>query len=241
MSKQIKTAVIQFPGSNCDLDTIYILRKIANVEADLIWHKNELKIADYDAFFLPGGFSYGDALRAGIIAAYSPIMQNIKEAAREKKPIIGICNGFQILVECELLPGALLQNDNLRFICQWVYLKTITNRTPFNNKINKDQIIHIPIAHGEGRYFIDSEPLKELYDNDQVVFKYCNKKGDIDIKYNPNGALDNIAGICNLEGNILGLMPHPERASEPILDPLHCEDGKLFFESLIDYIKRNES
>ncbi|MHA1270325.1 MAG: phosphoribosylformylglycinamidine synthase I [Candidatus Helarchaeota archaeon] len=234
----MRTAVIQFPGSNCDLDTLYILRNIANVNADLIWHKDELRISEYDAFFLPGGFSYGDALRAGIIAAYSPIMQKIKDAAKEGKPIIGICNGFQILVESQLLPGALMQNNVLTFVCDWIFLKTLTNRTPFNNKMKIGQIIHIPIAHGEGRYFIDSKSLKELYENDQIVFKYCNSTGDIHLEYNPNGSLDNVAGICNLDGNILGLMPHPERASEKILDPLGYNDGRLFFDSMIDFIKK---
>jgi len=239
MSKEIRTAVIQFPGSNCDLDTIYVLRNIAQVKADLIWHTEKIDITNYDAFFLPGGFSYGDALRAGIIAAYSPIMQQIKKAADEGKPIIGICNGFQILVESGLLPGALIQNVSLKFICDWVYLITLTNRTPFNVKMKKGQILHIPIAHGEGRYFIDKKELNELYDNDQIVFKYCSSEGKITIEYNPNGSLDNIAGICNLEGNVLGLMPHPERASEAILDPNGREDGRLFFESLIQHIKNN--
>ncbi|MBD3227348.1 MAG: phosphoribosylformylglycinamidine synthase I [Candidatus Lokiarchaeota archaeon] len=234
----MKTAVIQFPGSNCDLDTIHVLRNVVNVEADLIWHKDLLNISDYDAFFLPGGFSYGDSLRAGIIAAYSPIMQKVKDAAKEGIPIIGICNGFQILVESELLPGALLENDNLKFICSWIFLKNQSNRTPFTINMAEDQIIHIPIAHGEGRYFIDSESLKELYENDQIIFKYSSRDGDLDKKYNPNGSLDNIAGICNLEGNVLGLMPHPERASERILDPVGRNDGKIFFESLINFIKK---
>ncbi|TFF88984.1 MAG: phosphoribosylformylglycinamidine synthase I [Promethearchaeota archaeon] len=237
----MKTAVIQFPGSNCDLDTIYVLREVLNVQADLIWHKNKLDISSYDAFFLPGGFSYGDSLRAGIIAAYSPVMQQVKEAAKENKPIIGICNGFQILVESELLPGALLQNNSLKFICDWIFLKNISNRTPFTINMKKDQIIHIPIAHGEGRYFIDSQSLKELYENDQVIFKYSSQNGDMNSKYNPNGSLDNIAGICNLEGNVLGLMPHPERASESILDPIGSKDGRIFFESLINYIKKGRS
>ena len=241
MVKEIRTAVIQFPGSNCDLDTIYVLRNIAGVNADLIWHKEELKSDQYDAVFLPGGFSYGDALRAGIIAAFSPVMQKIKEMAKAGKPIIGICNGFQILVESGLLPGALIQNDSLNFICDWVYLKLLTNRTPFTNTMKKNLIINIPIAHGEGRYFIDQKTLKELYQNDQVVFKYCNSTGEIYSSSNPNGSLDNIAGICNLEGNVLGLMPHPERASERILNPRGLNDGSLFFKSLIKFIEKNGS
>jgi len=240
MRTHIKTAVIQFPGSNCDLDTVYVLKNVLKIDVDLVWHKEDMNISNYDAFFLPGGFSYGDALRAGIIAAYSPIMQRIKEAAKEGKPIIGICNGFQILVESQLLPGALIQNSNLMFICDWVYIKTLTNRTSFNNMMKTGQIIHIPIAHGEGRYYIDEKSLKELYENNQVVFKYCSDLGDISNEYNPNGSLDNIAGICNLDGNILGLMPHPERVSEKVLDPIGRNDGLLFFQSMINYIEKNK-
>lgn len=233
---RMKVAVIQFPGSNCDLDTVHVLKNIMHVETDLIWHIY-FKDSEYDAAVLPGGFSYGDHLRAGIIAAYSPAMQIIKEMARDGKPIIGICNGFQILVESELLPGALLQNDCLTFVCKWVYLKTETSNSAFSNGIKKGTIIRIPIAHGEGRYFNDEKALKELNDNDQVVFRYCDKTGEITAEANPNGAFENIAGICNLERNVLGMMPHPERASEQIISPSKSEDGISLFQSLKHFLE----
>ena len=233
---RMKVAVIQFPGSNCDLDTIHVLKNIMHVDTDLIWH-TYFKDSEYDAAVLPGGFSYGDHLRAGIIAAYSPAMQIIKEMARDGKPIIGICNGFQILVESELLPGALLQNDCLTFVCKWVYLKTETSNSAFSNSIKKGTIIRIPIAHGEGRYFNDEKALKELNDNDQVVFRYCDETGETTLEANPNGAFENIAGICNLERNVLGMMPHPERASEPIISPYISSDGMGIFQSLKHFLE----
>lgn len=228
--------VVQFPGSNCDLDAIYILKKFG-IETSLIWHKDFKKHDNFDGVILPGGFSYGDHLRAGIIAAFSPAMKIIKEMAIEGKPVLGICNGFQILVESGLLPGALIKNISLTFICKWLILKTITTRTAFTNQMAKNQIIHIPIAHGEGRYFNEKKSLKEMYDNDQIVFKYIDEKGNTTDEANPNGSIENIAGISNLEGNVVGLMPHPERASEKILSPFKSDEGKFFFESLIHYIK----
>ncbi|MHA1265804.1 MAG: phosphoribosylformylglycinamidine synthase I [Candidatus Helarchaeota archaeon] len=227
----MKVAVIQFPGSNCDLDTVYVLEQIMHFDADLIWHAY-FDDGEYDAAILPGGFSYGDHLRAGIIAAYSPAMQRIKLMAKEGKPILGICNGFQILIEAELLPGALLQNDCLTFVCKWVHLRTETSNSAFSNQISKDSILRIPIAHGEGRYFNTTEGLKELNENDQIVFRYCDEQGQITSESNPNGAFENIAGICNLERNILGMMPHPERASESVLSPSKSEDGIRIFHSL---------
>lgn len=227
----IKVAVIQFPGSNCDLDTVHVLKNVMHVKTDLIWHAY-FKDSEYDAAILPGGFSYGDHLRAGIIAAYSPAMQIIKEMAKDGKPIIGICNGFQVLVESELLPGALLQNDCLTFVCKWVYLRTETSDSAFTKEIKKGTIIRIPIAHGEGRYFNDEKVLKELNENNQVVFRYSDENGKITPESNPNGAFENIAGICNLERNVLGMMPHPERASEPIISPFKSDDGIQIFQSL---------
>ncbi|MFX0096853.1 MAG: phosphoribosylformylglycinamidine synthase I [Candidatus Hodarchaeota archaeon] len=232
----MKIAIIQFPGSNCDYDTLHVLRDVMEKDTDLIWHK-DFKDSGYDAVILPGGFSYGDHLRAGVIAAYSPAMKKVKDMAKEGKPILGICNGFQILVESELLPGALLQNSCLTFVCKWVILKTMTNRTPFTKGIEKGTILRIPIAHIEGRYFNERESMKEMYENDQVVFKYVDERGEPTADANPNGALDNIAGICNLEGNVVGMMPHPERSSESILSPYKTEDGKLVFESMIDYLE----
>jgi phosphoribosylformylglycinamidine synthase I len=231
----IKIAVIQFPGSNCDLDTVHVLKKIMHLETDLIWHAH-FTDSDYDAAILPGGFSYGDHLRAGIIAAYSPAMQMIKEMAKDGKPILGICNGFQILVESELLPGALLQNDCLTFVCKWVHLRTISTNSAFSNTLKKGSVIRIPIAHGEGRYFNDETVLKELNDNDQVIYRYCNPTGEITPEANPNGAFENIAGICNLERNVLGMMPHPERASEPLLSPYSSDDGMGIFQSLKNFL-----
>ena len=231
-----KIAVIQFPGSNCDLDTVYALNDVMHMDADLIWHAY-FKDSEYNAAILPGGFSYGDHLRAGIIAAYSPAMDIIKEMAREGKPILGICNGFQILVESGLLPGALLQNDCLTFVCKWVHLRTETSNSAFTSEIKKGAIIRMPIAHGEGRYFNDELALKELNENDQIIFRYSDEKGKINAESNPNGAFENIAGICNLERNVLGLMPHPERASEPILSPYRSSDGLGIFQSLKQFLE----
>jgi phosphoribosylformylglycinamidine synthase I len=233
----IKIAVIQFPGANCDLDTLHVLKNVIadGIEANLIWH-NHFKESEYDGVILPGGFSFGDYLRAGIIAAHSPAIDEARVMLKDGRPIIGICNGFQILTESQFLPGALLQNQSLKFICKWINIKVENNRTALTNKINNDTIINIPIAHGEGRYFTDN--LKELEDNNQIVFRYCNTKGDITKEANPNGSMENIAGICNLEQNCVGLMPHPERASEKILSPTGTIHGKLLFESMLEFIKR---
>ncbi|MHA1836033.1 MAG: phosphoribosylformylglycinamidine synthase I [Candidatus Odinarchaeia archaeon] len=233
----MKIAIIQFPGSNCDFDAYHVLKDVLRQDAQLVWHK-DFDQSNFDAALLPGGFSYGDHLRAGIIAAYSPAMKQVKEMAKEGKPIIGICNGFQILIESGLLEGALLQNDCLTFVCKWVNLRVETDRTPFTQNIKLGSILKIPIAHKEGRYIHESKKLKELYENQQIVFKYVNENGEITGESNPNGSVDNIAGICNLEGNVLGLMPHPERASEKILSPFNTEHGKLIFESLINFIHK---
>ncbi len=232
----IKVAVIQFPGSNCDFDAVHILKNVMRIETDLIWHAY-FKDSQYDAAVLPGGFSYGDHLRAGIIAAFSPAMQKIKEMAQEGKPILGICNGFQILVESGLLSGALLQNDCLTFVCKWVYLRTESSQTAFTNNIKKGTILRIPIAHKEGRYFNEERALKELNDNDQIIFRYSDSKGKITPESNPNGAFENIAGICNVERNVLGMMPHPERASEEIISPFHSTDGISIFQSLKQFLE----
>jgi len=233
----LKIAVIQFPGSNCDYDVLHVLRNVLNQDAQLVWHK-EFKDSDFDAVILPGGFSYGDHLRAGVIAAYSPAMKYVKEMAKEGKPVLGICNGFQILIESGLLDGALLQNNCLTFVCKWVTLRVETDRTPFTTGIKKGSLLKIPIAHNEGRYLNVDEKLKELHENDQIVFRYVDDNGQPTEDANPNGAMENIAGICNLEGNVVGLMPHPERASEKILSPFKTEHGRLIFESMINYLKR---
>ncbi|MFX1401876.1 MAG: phosphoribosylformylglycinamidine synthase I [Promethearchaeota archaeon] len=231
----LKIAVIQFAGANCDLDTIHVLTNVVNVRADLVWH-NHFKETDYDGVILPGGFAFGDYLRAGIIAAHSPALDQAKIMLKDGRPIIGICNGFQILTEAEFLPGALLKNDSLKFICKWVNLMVENNKTALTNRMNVGDILDIPIAHGEGRYYTDN--LKELEENEQIVFRYCSEQGEITDTANPNGSLGNIAGICNLEQNCVGLMPHPERASEVILSPKATNHGKIFFDSMIDFIKR---
>lgn len=220
----MKTAIIQFPGSNCDLDILHVLKNVLKVEAELVWHK-DFKDSDFEAAVLPGGFSYGDYLRAGIIAAHSPAMEHVKEMVREGKLVIGICNGFQILVESELLPGALLTNQSMCFICKWVKVRVETDETPFTRHIERKTVLNMPIAHAEGRYVNDPEGIKELHENDQVIFRYVNSRGEISEDSNPNGSMDSIAGICNLERNVLGLMPHPERASEPVLSPFSDSDG----------------
>ena len=206
MAARIGIAV--FPGSNCDRDVHHILNDIMGVGADFIWHTKD-HISGYDAMIIPGGFAFGDRLRPGIIAAHSPIMQEVKRMSKDGLPVLGICNGFQILVESGLLPGALMTNDSLRFVCKSTKVQVTNNKTPFTSQFAFRQTFNIPIAHGDGRYVADSEILKELKRKNQIVLKYA---GD-----NPNGSTDLIAAICNEDGNVMGMMPHPERASERIL------------------------
>ena len=227
-----KVAIIQFPGSNCDLDALEILRDIVKAKTDLVWHK-DLDHDDYDAYVLPGGFSYGDYLRAGAIAATSPSIRIVKEAAENGKPVLGICNGFQILVEAGLLPGAVLRNSSLRFACTWTRLRVETTRTPFTNRAEKGQVLEIPIAHNEGRYYLDREQIPELETNQQIVFRYVNEAKEPTGDANPNGSIDNIAGICNESGNVMGLMPHPERASLHALSSGENNDGRIIFDSMM--------
>lgn len=234
----IKIACIQFPGSNCDLDTMHVLNNVIGIETHLAWH-NQFKESEFDGCILPGGFSFGDYLRSGIIAAHSPAIEEAKVMLKDGRPIIGICNGFQILTEAQFLPGALLGNESLKFICKWVNIRVENTKTAFTNKMQLNSVLDIPIAHGEGRYF--TENLKELEENDQIVFRYTNKNGEITKDSNPNGSLASIAGVCNLEQNCIGLMPHPERASETILSPTGSTHGKEFFESMIEFIKKRGS
>ncbi len=226
----IKIAVVQFPGANCDLDAMHVLNNVIGIETSLVWH-NHFKEAEFDGVILPGGFSFGDYLRAGIIAAHSPALDEARIMLKDGRPIIGICNGFQILTEAEFLPGALLQNDSLKFVCKWINIRVENNKTPFTHKMKNGDVLAIPIAHGEGRYFTDN--LKELEENELIVFKYSDENGKYTQKANPNGSMENIAGICNLERNCMGLMPHPERASEAILSPKGTTHGKLFFNSMV--------
>ena len=232
-----KVAVVQFPGSNCDLDALEVLQKIVKAKTDLVWHK-DLVEDDYDAYVLPGGFSYGDYLRAGAIAATSPSLNIIREASEKNKPVLGICNGFQILVEAGLLPGAVLRNSGLRFVCTWTRLRVETNRTPFTCLAKRGQTLQIPIAHNEGRYYLDRKELDELENNDQVVLRYVNDSDELTEDSNPNGSIDNIAGMSNRERNVMGLMPHPERASMPELCPDTRATGRLIFDSLLNHLKK---
>lgn len=223
----MKIAVVSFPGSNCDADCVYALRAVTGRDVDLVWH-TEKDLAAYDAIVLPGGFSYGDYLRVGAIARFSPVMQAVGREAEAGKPVLGICNGFQILVEAGLLPGALLRNRSLRFICEMVHLRVENHETRFS-RFAKD-VIRMPIAHAAGNYYIDPAGLEELEDSGRVVFRYSNPEGEVTARTNPNGSLNGIAGIVNREGNVLGLMPHPERCCER---ELGSEDGRLLFDSLI--------
>jgi phosphoribosylformylglycinamidine synthase I len=225
----VKVGVVIFPGSNCDHDMFHALKTVVGDDVHFIWHQNT-SLSDFEAVVLPGGFSYGDYLRAGAIARFSPIMKEVIHFARKGKPVLGICNGFQILTESGLLPGALRRNQNLRFACKYVYIRTENYQTIFTNRLLKNQILAIPIAHGEGNYFIDDDGLKKLTDNQQIVFRYCSFKGDLADEFNPNGSMDHIAGITNKEGNVLGMMPHPERAVELLVG---SQDGRYIFESLI--------
>lgn len=220
--------IVVFPGSNCERDVHHVLNDVIGISAQYVWHM-EKSIDDYDALILPGGFSYGDRLRAGVIAAQSPIVEAIKKKAEEGLPILGICNGFQILVEAGLLPGALIKNVKLKFSCKWLEIEVLNVNTPFTNLFRVNDKISIPIAHGEGRYVIGDDKLHDLYENNQVVFKYKDQ--------NPNGSTEMIAAICNEKGNVMGLMPHPERASEPILSPDQKKsNAELIFLSLKNFL-----
>ncbi len=230
----MKFAIVVFPGSNCDSDAFYAIRDNAQQEVIYLWHKDTTLPKDIDCVILPGGFSYGDYLRSGAIARFSPIMQEVITFAHNGGTVVGICNGFQVLTEAKLLPGTLMRNNTLNFVCKDVYLKTSNHSTRFTNKIPKDAILRIPIAHGEGNYYADEDTIKSLVDNNQIVFQYCDKNGIIGKESNPNGSLLNIAGIINKDGNVLGMMPHPERLSDEILGG---NDGLLIFKSIIDYFK----
>ena len=227
----MKFGVVVFPGSNCDADAFYAVRDSANQEVQYLWHKDTQIPNDIDCIILPGGFSYGDYLRSGAIARFSPIMQEVITFANKGGYVIGICNGFQVLTEAHLLPGTLMRNNTLNFICKDVYLKTLNFDTAFTNQIPREKILRIPIAHGEGNYYADNDTLKSLSDNNQIVFQYCDQSGIVNDESNPNGSLMNIAGIINKSGNVLGMMPHPERACDQLLGNT---DGILIFKSLIN-------
>ena len=227
----MKFGVVVFPGSNCDMDMIYVLEKIMKQDVVKLWHK-DTNLKKVDFIILPGGFSYGDYLRSGAIAKFSPIMNEIIGFANSGGYVMGICNGFQILTESGLLPGALLHNTSHKFICKNTFLKVVSTNTVVTNKYNENPI-KIPVAHAEGRFFANKETLNSLIKNDQILFKYCEKNGKITDEANPNGSEMNIAGICNKDRNVFGMMPHPERAAD---DSLKNQDGKLLFNSILNHI-----
>jgi len=226
-------AVLQFPASNCDQDAVHVLKDVLGHSAKLLWHK-ETSLGGADAVVVPGGFSYGDYLRTGAVARFSPVMQAVQQFAASGGPVLGICNGFQILCEAGLLPGALIRNRSLQFRCEQIYLKTMTRNSPFTNKIPDGKLLRVPIAHGEGCYFADPETIGKLKANDQILFRYVDAQGEPTEISNPNGSVENIAGVCNERRNVAGLMPHPERASEPLLG---SADGRAIFESLVNWLE----
>ena len=219
----MKFAVIVFPGSNCDIDMYHAIKDEIGEEVEYVWHDAD-NLEDYDAILLPGGFSYGDYLRSGAIARFSNVMKEVVKAAEQGKPVLGVCNGFQVLLETGLLPGAMRRNDSLKFICKTVPLTVENNETMFTNGYGKNDVIQIPIAHGEGNYFCDEDTMTTLRENNQIVFTYSDE--------NPNGSVENIAGITNKAGNVLGMMPHPERAMDTLLG---SEDGKKLFQSIVKH------
>ncbi len=225
----MKVGVVVFPGSNCDHDLYYVLGKVMGFESVYLWHK-DADLKGCDAVIIPGGFSYGDYLRCGAIAKFSPVMGELQRFAQEGRPVLGICNGFQILTEAGLLPGALIRNRSLKFICDYTQIRVDNDQTPFTRKAGKGSVLKIPIAHGEGNYFIDEAGLQRLEGEGQVVFRYVDAKGEASEAANPNGSLRNIAGVCNARRNVVGLMPHPERVSEALLG---SEDGKKIFAGLL--------
>lgn len=224
----MKCGVIVFPGSNCDHDCYHILKHVFDLDTRFLWHKDESELDRFDLLVLPGGFSYGDYLRAGSIARFSPIMKAVVRFANRGGRVLGICNGFQILVESGLLPGALLRNRSQKFICKTVYTRVETVDSPFTNQC--DEILQIPIAHHEGSYYADDESLKRMAGNDQIVLRYCDARGEVTEAANPNGSVQNIAGIANEKKNVLGMMPHPERCADPLWPNI---DGQRIFKSLI--------
>jgi phosphoribosylformylglycinamidine synthase I len=228
----MKFGVVVFPGSNCDHDTYHVISKVLGQPVNFIWHKTE-EIEGHDAIILPGGFSFGDYLRTGSIARFSPVMQSVVRFAAEGGLVLGICNGFQILCEAGLLPGALLRNRDLKFRCEHVNVKVEQADTPFTQSYQAGQVLSIPIAHGEGNYFCDEATLAELERERRVLFRYTSASGEATTAANPNGSLHNIAGICNRERNVLGLMPHPDRAAESVLG---SNDGRALFLSMVEYL-----
>jgi len=226
---KMRFGVVIFPGSNCDTDAWHALHDQMGAPVEYIWHQ-ETDLSGFDCIILPGGFSYGDYLRTGAIARFSPVMNAVTDFASRGGLVIGICNGFQILLEAGLLPGAMMRNVGQTFVCKYVNIRVETTDTPYTRAMQKGAVLRIPIAHGEGNYYADAETLAELKRNDQIVFRYCAPDGSITPEANPNGSLENIAGICSRERNVMGMMPHPERCSDPLLG---SADGRLVWESLL--------
>lgn len=231
IANKVKFGVVVFPGSNCDHDAYHVCKHVMGQDAEFLWHK-ESDLKESDVIILPGGFSYGDYLRCGAIARFSPVMKEVVRFAKNGGTVLGICNGFQILVEAGLLPGVLLRNSSLKFVCKYVYLRVENAHTRFTSVSTQGDVLKIPIAHGEGNYFTDARTLSSLQSNNQIIFRYCNRDGEVSDDANPNGSLSNIAGIVNEIGNVMGMMPHPERASDPVLGYTH---GQKIFKSLIEH------
>lgn len=228
----MKFGVIVFPGSNCDHDCYYAVEAVTGKPVEFIWHQ-QTSVTGFDAIILPGGFAYGDYLRTGAIARFSPVMTAVNEFANRGGLVIGICNGFQILVESGLLPGALLRNIGMKYICKFLWIRTESADTPFTHTLKRGRVLRIPIGHGDGNYYADEETLKRIEGNDQVTFRYCDELGNVTTEANPNGSLRNIAGIVNAGRNVLGMMPHPDRSSEALLG---SDDGRLIFESMVNSV-----
>ena len=228
----MKASIIVFPGSNCDRDIAVSIKKLTNLESTMVWHK-ETSMPDSDLIIIPGGFTFGDYLRCGSIAANSPIMKDVIKKATYGLPTLGICNGFQILTESGLLPGTLIKNNCLSFLCKTVSIRVENNETKFSKKYKKNEIINIPIAHNEGNFFANEDTLKKIKESNQIVFKYCNQNGEVNNETNPNGSIENIAGITNKQGNVLGMMPHPERAT---CETTKLSDGENLFKSISEFL-----
>ncbi|MBK8416067.1 MAG: phosphoribosylformylglycinamidine synthase subunit PurQ [Bacteroidetes bacterium] len=229
----MKFGVVVFPGPNCDRDMQYVLGTVMKQQVEMLWHK-EHSLRGCDFIVLPGGFSYGDYLRSGAIARFSPIMQEVMEFADKGGFVLGICNGFQILTEAHLLPGVLMHNDSRQFICKNIYMRAETDESLVTSKLNLGQVVQVPIAHGEGKFFADDATLLSLRENNQVLYRYCDAAGNLSDAANPNGATDHIAGICNKGRNVFGMMPHPERAADPVLGNT---DGRLILDSILNMVE----
>jgi phosphoribosylformylglycinamidine synthase len=230
----MRFGVVVFPGSNCDHDCYYTIKHVLGQEVTFVWHKTTA-LDNLDCLILPGGFSYGDYLRCGAIARFSPVMSAVMDFAQKGRLVLGICNGFQILLEAGLLPGAMLPNHTLKFICRDIYLRIDNHQTPFTCLAKNKQVLRMPVAHSQGNYFVTQEEAEKLEAQGQIVFRYSTPKGEITAEANPNGSIQNIAGICNPEKNVLGMMPHPERCAESILGNT---DGRLIFDSIIQHVLR---